>query len=176
MEVVLDPTMLISKLEWERIAEDYKKKTNYILLYAFSRISSTMKMFIEKLSKRTGCEIVYISHTLLRPIKATYEKCVGPTEFLGLFKNARYIVTNSFHGTAFSIIFNKDFFLEMLPESQYVNSRLENILDVFGLKKREIIKGKNDFIDEPIYYNKVNQKLLIERQKSLSFLNKIVKN
>jgi len=174
VEVVLDPTMLIKKLEWERIAEDYKKKTNYILLYAFSRVSTTMKMFIEKLSRQTGCEIVYISHSLLNPIKATYEKCVGPTEFLGLFKDARYIVTNSFHGTAFSIIFNKDFFLEMLPESQGVNSRLDNILDVFGLKKRQIVKGENDFIDEPVDYNKVNQKLLIERQKSLEFLNRIV--
>jgi hypothetical protein len=174
-EVVLDPTLLITKHDWEKIAEDYKKKKNYILLYMIG-VSPTLKTFVENLSRKTNCEIVYISYSLIRRIKATYERWVGPKEYLGLFKNARYIVTNSFHGTAFSINFNKDFFLEMMPETQDVNSRLKNILELFDLRTRQIINGKNAYIQEPINYNEVNQKLFIERQKSLDFLHKIIRN
>jgi len=173
-EVVLDPTMLITKSEWESIARDYKKVKNYILVYGFGRLTATMKIFLEELVAQTGCKIVHISYSLLKPIKATYEKTVGPTEFLGLFKNARYVVTNSFHGTCFSIIFNKDFFLEMLPVAQGVNSRLENILDVFDLRTRQIERGTNDHIKEAIDYDHVNAILHKERQKSLAYLQKVI--
>lgn len=133
-----------------------------------------MDMFIKQLSAETNCEVVIISYSLKRTLKATYEKVVGPLEFLGLFKNAKYVVTNSFHGTAFSINLNKNFFLEILPENQGVNSRLINILNLFDLKSRQIVDGKNDFIHEPIDYNKVNQKLNEERSKSIDFIRKII--
>ena len=94
---------------------------------------------------------------------------------MGLFQNARYVVTNSFHGTAFAINFNKDFFLEMLPESHGVNSRLENILDVFDLRERQIVYGENASIGVPINYRQVNQTLSSERKKSLEYLNNIIK-
>lgn len=172
-ELVLDPTLLLNKQDWESIARDYDNKKEYILLYAFGN-SPTIKTFVEDLSRRTGCEIVYISYSLIKRINAKYEKYVGPLEFLGLFKNARYVVTNSFHGTCFSINFNKDFFLEMLPESQGVNSRLENILDLFDLRSRQIINGENANINISIDYQKVNEKLLVERRRSLDFLHKIL--
>lgn len=173
-ELVLDPTLLLTNGEWETIAKDYKKKQNYILLYAFG-VSPTMKMFVKKLSKQTGCVIVYISYSIIKRINATYEKSVGPADFLGLFKNARYVVTNSFHGTCFSIIYNKNFFLDVRSESG-VSSRLENILDVFDLRSRQIINGENACMQEPVNYDKVNDKLVVERQKSLEFLHKIIKS
>jgi len=173
VEVVIDPTMLVSKEEWAKIAKDYTKKKDYILIYAFKG-SETISSFAQHLSEKTGCEIVYISHSLKRKIKAVYEKEVGPREFLGLFKNAKYVVTNSFHGTVFSINFNKNFFMELLPEKQKVNSRLENALNLFGLRDRQIINGKNSHIEESIDYDRVNKILEAERQKSVGFLNKII--
>jgi len=174
-ELVLDPTLLLSKQDWESIAADYKKKKNYILLYMFGN-SLTMKTFVENLARQTGCEIVLISYSVIKRINATYEKSVGPAEFLGLFQNARYVVTNSFHGTCFSLNFNKDFFLEMLPESQGVNSRLENILDLFDLRSRQIISGENANTRKTIDYGEVNKRLLVERQRSLDFISKIISN
>lgn len=117
---------------------------------------------------------MYISFSLVRKLNAVYEKCVGPTEFLGLFKNARYVVTNSFHGTAFSINFNKDFFMELLPEEQKVNSRLTNILNVFNLRSRQIVDGENAYIDQPVNYEEVNKILKQEREKSLNCLQDIL--
>jgi len=174
-ELVLDPTLLLNKQDWERIAIDYKKEKEYILLYTFGN-SPTIKTFVEELSEQTGYAIVYISYSAIKRVNAIYEKCVGPAEFLGLFKNARYVVTNSFHGTCFSLNFNKEFFLEMLPESQGVNSRLENILDLFDLRSRQIINSANANIFKAIDYDEVNKKMLVERQRSLDFLNKIISN
>lgn len=175
VQVVLDPTMLIDKEEWAMLSSNYNKIKNYILIYAFGHLTPTMKQFVEKLSRQTACAIVIISYALKKPIKAMYEKTTGPAEFLGLFQNARYVVTNSFHGTAFAINFNKDFFLEMLPESHGVNSRLENILDVFDLRERQIVYGENASIGVPINYRQVNQTLSSERKKSLEYLNNIIK-
>ena len=84
-EVVLDPVMLLSKEEWASIAKEHTKKKNYILLYAFKG-SKRLHSFVENLSKQTGCEIVYISFSLVRKLNAVYEKCVGPTEFLTVQK------------------------------------------------------------------------------------------
>ncbi len=172
-EVVLDPTMLLARSDWENVAQDYKNN-NYIFVYAFGRLTPAMKTLLRKLSARTGCAIVYNSYTITRPIKATYEKCVGPAQFLGMFKNARYVVTNSFHGTAFSIIFNKDFFLEMLPVAQGINSRLENILDVFDLRSRLIGNRTEVNINEAIDYDRVNHILRAEREKSMSYIKRSI--
>jgi hypothetical protein len=173
--MVLDPTLLLSRQDWEFVSENYSGESNYILIYMFGN-SPTVKKFAEGLSQNSGCKILYISNSWIRRINAKYVRCLGPAEFLGLFKNARYIITNSFHGTCFSINFNKDFFLEMLPESAGVNSRLENILDLFDLRSRQIINGENDNIFQPIDYEKVNKQLLAERQRSLDFLHKIISN
>lgn len=172
-EVVLDPTMLLSKKDWTNISQDYTGKKDYILIYPMATSRSLLDFAIN-LSKKTNCEIICVSNALGKRIKVTYATEVGPQEFLGLFKNAKYIVTNSFHGTAFAINFNKHFFTEMLPPPAQVNSRLENILDTFDLRGRQIINGKNSNIFDEIDYIKVNEKLESERQRSLDFLKRIL--
>lgn len=174
-EVVLDPTMLLSKDDWFKISQDYKGKKNFILIYQMATSQSLLD-FAVYLSKKTNCDIIYISDAIRKRIKATYASGIGPLEFIGLFKNAKYVVTNSFHGTAFSINFNKPFFVEMLPPPAKVNSRLENILDIFDLRSRQIINGNNDNIFNDIDYTTVNKKLESERQRSLDYLQRILEN
>lgn len=173
VEVVLDPTMLLSKDDWVKISQDYRGKRDYILIYQMATSESLLD-FAVNLSKETNYEIIYISDALRKRIKATYAAGVSPQDFLGLFKNAKYIVTNSFHGTAFSINFNKPFFVEMLPPPAKVNSRLENILDIFDLRSRQIINGNNDNIFNEIDYTTVNKKLELERQRSLDYLKRVL--
>jgi hypothetical protein len=173
VEVVLDPTMLLSKDDWVKISQDYRGKRDYILIYQMATSESLLD-FAVNLSKETNYEIIYISDALRKRIKATYAAGVSPQDFLGLFKNAKYIVTNSFHGTAFSINFNKPFFVEMLPPPAKVNSRLENILDTFDLRSRQIINGNNGNIFNEIDYTTVNKKLELERQRSLDYLKRVL--
>jgi len=174
-EVVLDPTMLITEKEWEKLAADCLQIKEYILVYSLGT-SATMKTFVERLSAETGCRIVAVSYSLRKRMEAKYEKNTGPARFLSLFRNAQFVVTNSFHGTALSIVFNKEFFLEMLPEAQGVNSRLENILEIFDLRERQIRNGTNEHMRETINYGKVNEILHRERAKSLAFLQQVIQD
>ena len=101
VDVSLDPTFLLPKERWEKVASVHPQMGDYILIYSFG-LPQTLKRFAEDLSKKTGFPIVYIpvfSYSLRNRIKGTYKTSIGPDEYLGLFQSARYIVTNSFHGT-----------------------------------------------------------------------------
>lgn len=178
--VVLDPTMLLSQKQWLTSlgldkTKSYYLNKKYILVYAFAGETNIKKLAIN-ISMRTGYKILWISTTYKHSVKIKYIKTAGPEEFISLFSNAEYIITNSFHGTAFSINFNKEFFTEMLPESSGVNSRLEDILELFGLQERMITSSDADVIDSRIDYDKVNLRLKEERDKSLSLLYDTISN
>lgn len=174
-EVLIDPVLLLSKEEWSQIAINFKNQKDYILLYIFE-LTPAIKKFAQNLSRETGCEIVYIpvGFKINMPLNVFYAKDVGPREFLGLFLNAKYVITNSFHGIAFSINFNKEFFVDLLNKSQKVNSRIENILGLFDLRNRYIDNAINDDFLTTIYYGTVNNILTVERNKSLDYLKKII--
>lgn len=172
-EVVLDPTMLLLKDDWNKLSRTYMEKKDYILIYQLAASQSLLD-FAVVLSQETKCEIVIINDAIIKKIKAKYVTGIGPQEFLSLFLNAKYIITNSFHGTAFSINLNKMFFVEMSQPTAKVNSRLENILDTFELRNRQIVNGKNDNIFSKIDYFRINKKIEIERQKSLNYLKRIL--
>ena len=171
--VVLDPTLLVSKEEWLKIAQEkYSINEKYILVYAFGG-SNNITNLAKKLSKNTGYKVLWISNTYKLSNSIKYIKSAGPKEFLSLLINAEYVITNSFHGTAFSINFNKQFFTEFLPESKGTNSRMEDILDLFGLKDRIIYTNDSKLIDSLIDYNTVNSVLIAERKRSIHLLQKI---
>ena len=107
-------------------------------------------------------------------VKLKYVKNVDPFEFVNYFANAEYIIKNSFHGTAFSINFNKKFFMEFLDPALRVNSRLENILTMFDLKSRKI-ESMDNLILEEIDYTKVNKILQGRKEFSLNYLRGITK-
>jgi len=173
-QLVLDPTLLISKEEWHSLAkENYSVSERYILVYAFSGSKNIMD-FAKNISKKTGHKIVWISNTYKKSMNIKYVKSAGPEEFLGLFINAEYIITNSFHGTAFSINLNKQFFTEMLLDTSGVNSRLEDILELFGLENRIVTSCDAGIIDTPIDYKEVNRILETEREKSVSLLRSTI--
>lgn len=174
--VVLDPTFLLNASDWDEIAVPYRKNHDYILIYSFG--SKSLQDFALSLSDKTQIPIICIEGLIKNKWNKKNRSIhgLGPREWLGLFQNARYIVTNSFHGTAFAINFNKDFFTELLINSAKVNSRLENILDMFELRSRQVVDGENLNWNKPINYLKVNKKLNIERKQSLDYLKSIFVN
>lgn len=174
-QVVLDPTLLLSKEEWHSVAKEGYSAVDgkYILIYAFGG-SKNIWNLAENISKKTGYKIVCIANTYKKSINIKYIKSAGPEEFLGLFKNAEYVITNSFHGTAFSINFNKQFFTEMLPDTMGVNSRIEDILDLFRLDNRIITSSDASVIDILINYNEMNEILETERKKSMALLKNLI--
>lgn len=170
VQVVLDPTLLIKNEEWLPVAKRMDLPEEYILLYLMD-YSQSIVDFAHKVSKEKKCKILFINDALFnKRVNAQYIRGVGPDSFINLFYNARYIITNSFHGIAFSLNFNKQFCFELLPPPAMVNSRIENIVELLGVQGRQIIKGYCD-IDAKINYDEVNRILNNEREKSLEFLN-----
>lgn len=162
-EVVVDPTLLLSKSEWESKIEFKPKEKHYILVY-FPHNKALVFDFVKKLSKKTGCKIIYlsISPRVQFGIKTIYD--ASPDEFLGWIKHADYVVTGSFHGTAFSINLEKQFFYEPSGEG----SRIDNLVTICGLKDRSILN--NEAIDKEIDYADAKKRLNAERIKSLEWL------
>lgn len=166
--VVIDPVFLVPKLQWEAIAEIPERK-GYILLY-YIAYSQTLMDFAQGLAQKTGKTIVSIQGSLRRRIEAEYIWDAGPAEYLGLIMNADYVITNSFHGTAFSLIFHKKFFVEMLPSFEKTNSRLNNIIRLFGMEKRLILDGQSLSIDEEPDDGKIDRVIREEKQRAAEYL------
>jgi polysaccharide pyruvyl transferase WcaK-like protein len=176
VDVTLDPTLLLDKDNWNSLlSNEIKKEEPYILIYTLERSNSLLK-FAEMLSKKYNMKIKYLSTSLRKQINAEVIYSAGPIDFIRLFSNASYIVTNSFHGTVFSINFNKPFFVELLINSHKVNSRLEHILNVLDLNERKIENGECKNLDKAINYEVVNKTLNELKKDSLSYIESIFKD
>ena len=166
-EVVVDPTLLLNKEEWESKIKFKPDLKHYILVYLPHNKKLAFN-FVNKLKKKTGLPVVYlsISPKIQMGVKTIYD--ASPDEFLGWIKNADYVVTGSFHGTAFSINLNKQFFYE----SNNKSSRVGNLVKITGTEDRNITNP--NIIDKTIDYSIVNEKLNNERQKSLEWLKEAI--
>lgn len=100
---------------------------------------------------------------------------IGPEEWIGLFKEASIVITNSFHGSVFSLIFNKELYIEYLPSGWNVNSRLENLINEFNLYERVICdncKGN----ESELNYKEINNIIDTKKKKSLRYLERVCAN
>ena len=171
---VLDPVFLLSADDWNKLTEKDEPKEKYILIYAFCVTENILKK-AQELSNATGYKIYGITF-IIKPLKGLKQiNAVGPLDFLNLIKNAEFVVTNSFHGTAFSIIYNKKFFVEYYKLDVCINARFDSILGITGLENRCISNFDTGLLDT-IDYDAVNEKLDEERKKSYDFLKKVIGN
>lgn len=167
----IDPTLLLSAKEWLKIASIPDTKGDYILLYLLNRNAKIIE-FAKNLARAKGLKMIMFT-TSPFPRKAVATAASTPQEWLGYFLKAKYVVTNSFHGLAFSINFNKDFFLDLLPPPSNVNSRLENLLELTGLKGR-LIDNIGDNYNAEISWGEVNSVMEKERERSKTYLKEII--
>jgi hypothetical protein len=173
--IVLDPTFLLDADEWDKIAITPRLKSPYILCFSIMNDPEGLISFCKYLSKMTGYQIVRIANPYLKienGIKTI--ATAGPREFLGLIKNASIVITNSFHGTAFSIIYQKPFFTFLYNNDRDI--RLKEITNKLGLTHR-LIGEKNKMItkyDISIDYSVVNNKLKNEQDSSLNYLSQAI--
>lgn len=147
-QVVLDPTLLLTPDEWDEVARFHCVKKPYILLYDRIYSSYTIRL-ARHIKKMIGASILRIPQGTYRQgiqygIEQLYE--AGPSEFVGLFKNASFVLTSSFHGTAFALNFGKPFFTIVRREGP-VNSRMESLLENVGLMSRLLTPGKEEVPD-----------------------------
>ena len=160
-QLVLDPTLLLDENDYKKIERRIELK-DYILIYLFGDISDGLRGEIIELKRETGEKIVsYGTYRKWADVNTTY----NPDDFLAYFNNASYVITNTFHGCVFSIIFKKHF-INVARDSQ----KVQNLLKNFGLQRREIRSCLKTEIMENIDYNIVYEKVIEERNKSILFL------
>lgn len=169
VEVLVDPTMLLTSEEWNKVSKKPKMlKTNkYILNYFLGNLSNSRKKEIERVAKENNCEVINILDS-----KSPYYAC-GPSEFLYLEKHAFLICTDSFHSSVFAIIYNKPFivFDREQEDMANMNSRIETLLNKFDLTDRKY-NGKitDNLLNHD--YSKAYKILENERIKASNFLKK----
>lgn len=170
VEHVLDPTLLLTKEQWGKLFSSKKFNEKYILMYTVNKDEDRLIQFVMKIAKAKGLKIYYI-HNGLKSIEGCDRifRNQSPNDFLSLFVQAEYVIATSFHGTAFAINFNKPF-ISILPEK--FKARVRSILQLVGLEERMI--GDNFSLEtalKDIDYDRINQIIKKERQKSYDFLN-----
>lgn len=179
--VVLDPTLLLNKSDWMNISNKYKriKTESFILVYSVEEMAQNelIGYYAKKLSKKYGWriyEISYNGHHSRMKFADKHFLQVTPDIFLQLMLMAEFIIVSSFHGTAFSINFNKQF-LTISPNR--FNSRVDNILSLCHLRNRLVTSSSFD-IDSlyPIDYDEVNKIVGNEKNQSMKILNKMLGN
>ncbi len=172
-EWVCDPTLLLTKQEWATIAKGgkvYKKKPYilvFLLAYSFDPFPE-VDYIVNKVQKELGLHVIYLDagkRDYFKP-NSHVVKDAGPKEFINLFLNAEFIITSSFHGTAFSINFGKPFI--SIIERDNPDSRIGSLLKRVGLEEYGVSYNSKDFVipTHPNNHSKLND----FREYSLKYL------
>ncbi len=154
-EHVLDPVFIIDKQIWEYLSSD-KKPSTEIIHYLINNKNQDLK---QKLSNYQSI---------------TYDKKVNVEDWLSYIKNSNFVITNSFHGVCFCIIFNKQF---VFVSETNNDARILSLFNLLEIPDKFYVTGDNnvnldELLKNHIDYQKVNNILIKERQKSIDFLNK----
>ena len=169
--VVPDPTLLVKKEEWLKLVKNEKIKKPYVLIYSLNNCKTTYEI-AEKAAKSLELPIIEIRGSS-KPYKYNSSNTVlddvGPIEFLSYIKNAEFVVTDSFHGTVFSTLFEKTFY-SIPPHG--LGSRMETLLKSLGLSSR-LVDNWERCSSEKIDYTSVEAKLNVLRKTADDFFNSV---
>lgn len=182
---VLDPVFLLPLEHWVNMCKKSHKKKDYILVYLLG-YSKEMHRLVQSLSEKLHLKPVVIPFGTMKlsrvvmQIKGKKIVAASPIEFLTLMKNAKYVITDSFHGTVFSIIFHKCFCAvprKDRNEQPRMGLRIYDILERFGLEDR--IQQSLDDVLRVLYtevdYEAVEKRLEKERTHSINYLKEALK-
>ncbi|MCR1025187.1 polysaccharide pyruvyl transferase family protein [Cellulophaga baltica] len=174
---VVDPTLLLSKAEWEGLMVPYESKEPYILFFIFKKNDYAENLAYE-IQKKTGFKIIRVCKNEM-PLESDDKilniRDFGPLEFLGLYSGAEIVLTTSFHGSVFSLIFEKPFYT-ITPSSKNNNSRQESLMSKVDLMHRLLREGDKVDLDKlyDINFEEVKPKLEPQIKLSVDFLKKSI--
>ena len=171
---VLDPTLLLPKEEWMKRIPSLSTKEKYLLIYSVEPNKQELIEYANLIAKRLHLRIYLVEWGFKKyPGVDRMISFIDPLQLMAYFVQAEYIITSSFHGTAFSVNLNKQF-ISITPKR--FNTRVESLLTMMNLIDR--LMDKNSFdIDKAIQtidYVPVNKKLDEQRESSISFLKQFI--
>lgn len=169
--ILVDPTMLISKEDWITLSKEYsgKPQKKYLLTYYLGELSKEKQIWIEQIARENELEILKLAD-----YNNLKEYSLRPDEFIDLISSATLFLTDSFHGTIFSIIMNTPFVVfDRISHVGSMSSRIDTLLRKFEFENRKWEKIKYDNVFD-IDFSKVTSIQKIEKNKSISFIEKAI--
>ncbi|MEP5341487.1 MAG: polysaccharide pyruvyl transferase family protein [Algibacter sp.] len=169
---VLDPVFLLEKSRWEKLCLESIVKEDYIFVYDFDS-NPLIENFVKKQKEKHGYKIVSVNSNVKY---ANYNFYLdGPSTFLTLLSNAKFVVSNSFHAVAFSGIFKKQF--TVFNRSEKINTRMRDFVNLLEIQNVLISnESESENYNYTIDYNAFDKRLATLTQKSKDFLINALKN
>lgn len=171
---VADPVVLLTRKEWDIVADEglqNNRKEKYIFVYLTDYFYEA-KGFVKMLQKQTGLKVIAATADHTAAIKFQHFHTQSPQRWLDQLRNAEYVITNSFHASVFSVIFQKKFFTVVHgPMDSGINIRMHEFLNNMGLESR-LFNSVPEAIDEGDFdFTTANVELEQMRAFSLKFLH-----
>ena len=171
-QVVLDPTLLLTSSQWHNIAKkpSFKLPEKYVLKYFLGHSDESVLTVQKYLSDQEGL----VSFDIRALNKFKKELPVGPSEFLYLIENSECVITDSFHGSVFSLLFKKPFVVfDRKDEENDMSSRIDSLCKMFDLNDHRY-RNEKFYIENVLNpdYSHVEDIILKEKEKSFCFLKK----
>lgn len=204
VQVVLDPTMLLTKEDYLRIAKPSKIKGKYLLYYPIYSKDESVTARVDDYARKHNLKVVEISFatehgypTLFRRVNNILKALniiargndmfqpnpnalphvmrysAGVEEWLGLIDGAEMVVTNSFHGSVFSLLFERPFYNFTRPDASL---KIREVTKTFGIEQRTLDANVSAIVDAPIDYVSIGKILATRREQSLKFLENAINN
>lgn len=162
---VLDPTLLLNQSEYEILCRHIRYEAeDYLLVYILDE-DEDKELYVEEFAKQ--------HNLIVKQIHAENQVSMSVEEWLSLFRDAAYVVTDSFHGTVFSILFQKEF-ISLLNKGRGA-SRFESLLNKLQLSDRLIVDNQS-ISSGQIDWENVSDLLEKYRKESMLFLENAIKN
>lgn len=164
-ELLVDPTLLLKKENWQKISDNsFTPKEKYLLTYFLGNITPEYELIIKEIAKKNKLQIVNLHN-----IRDKKYFSIGPQHFLSLMENASYVCTDSFHGTVFSLIFEHPFIVfNRCDNKAAMGSRISTLLKMTNLESRYY--SRESKICDQISFDRVRNIIELERQKSFKYL------
>lgn len=177
-----DPTLLLSKNEWEKISKRTKyDKKDYVLIYYVNSVDNLLDA-AATYCKKYQCQAISVTSI------ASYDDLIGcktkergfihygacsPDELISLIANAKCVITDSFHGTVFSLLFHKKFISKIKHNSTSVNIRIFDLLKMVNALDRGELENI-DLLDVEPDWKRIDTILVDYRKKSIEYIDSII--
>ena len=187
INIVVDPVLLMTENEWECVARVPQKKDKYILCYLLGD-SEEYREAVKKFARKMKKPILTFPHIFLNVVRKCdlffgdiHDYTSGPREFLGLIRNAEFVITDSFHACVFSMIFETSFVVferNKIGEKGNMNSRIYDFLEEYHLENQLVSeKELADMKDIPgIDFTYAHKHWEKRREESLKYLENALKD
>lgn len=162
VEAKIDPTLAANPVIWDSFESTYVPNEPYIFVYAariFMKNPSLVRQKAQELGARMNCKVIFMSYGMHSPV-----------DYVALIKHAKAVVTSSFHGVAFSLIFNRPLFALLYGDEQ--DYRYKDLLETLGASDR-LFDIEKELVIRPQEYEQVNSNLQLKREASLNYLKNI---